>query len=197
MTIYSLTSPKIDGEIELQYTNGVLNCITMAFKQPLNAIQFKALVSSVKQFEADLPQLEGLGLIITAAMPANQKIALFCSRYEFHKKRKYQVTPAESGKFKQSKVKITAEILDAYFLSENFLFKGKHGMGNLIKYYNQLLDEIATGPISKHPDHWSKTYEDKLDDEGRVEYWAHLRGLGLRPVRDRVQRVTDWIKAVE
>lgn len=180
----------MSGHIELQYTGGLLTCILMAIKQPLNDVQFTALVSVIRQREDEIDELKKLNLVVTAAMPANKKIALFCGIYETFKGIKYKVSPADSGKIKL--IKIDEPMLTAYFKSENFLFKGKHSISNLVKYYNELLAEIAAGPASKFPDHWSKAFEDKLKDDDRKDYWKHLRELGLKPQRDRFGAVTDW-----
>ncbi|MEZ2337668.1 hypothetical protein AB6735_18625 [Mucilaginibacter sp. RCC_168] len=191
MSNYTLTSDRLNGHIELQYKEGLLTCILIAVKEPLNERQFNSIVSSVTQKESDIQQLLTLGLNITETLPTNKKIDLFCRLYEFYKKVKYIVHPADTGKIKL--IRIDEPMLTAYFTSDNFIFKNKHSISNLVRYYNELRAEIAQGSSSKHPNHWSKTHEVGLDEAGLREYWAHLRGLGLTPVRDRVGNVTDWI----
>lgn len=191
MSNYILTSDKLSGHIELQYTNGLLKAILIAIKEPLNEKQFTALVSSVTQKESDVNQLSALNLIITETLPTNKKIDLFCRLYMHYKGIRYNVHPADTGKIKL--IRIDEPMLNAYFTSQTFCFKNKHGISNLVRYYNELLAEIAQGTASKHPNHWSKTHEASLDEAGCREYWAHLRGLGLKPARDRVGNVTDWI----
>jgi hypothetical protein len=194
MNSYTLTSPRMSGHIELQYTDSLLTCILFAIKEPLNAIQFTGLLSIITQFESDVEALTALGLSVSKSMTNNTKIAIFCRLYEKYKHIKYTVSPRESGMIK--KVNVDEEMMEAYFKSDNFLFKGKHSIGNLVKYYNELKAEIVAGPASLYPDQWSKTFEDKLNDDDRKDYWKHLRGLGLKPKRDRFGAVTDWYREI-
>ena len=192
ITIYKLTSDKISGAIELEYTDSLLTRISIAIKSPLNDNQFKGLISSIGQHEANVGDLKALGLEVSAAIPANIKLAAFCRLYEQHKKIKYRVSPADSGKIKL--IQVDEPLLEAYFTSGNFLFKNKHSISNLVKYYNELLAEIVAGPASKHPDHYSKAYQDKLSDKECPDYWNHLRSLGYQPKKDKMGNVVDWVK---
>ncbi|TZF84531.1 DUF4373 domain-containing protein [Pedobacter sp. BS3] len=47
---------------------------------------------------------------------------------------------------------------------------------------------------SSFPDYWSSDYEKKLDVKQLQSYWAHLRSLGLYPVKDRFQNTIKWEK---
>ncbi|MBD1394278.1 hypothetical protein [Mucilaginibacter glaciei] len=192
ITNYTLTSPKITGSIELQYTAGILTCISIAIKQPLNDVQFNTLLSSVPQSEKDVENLKLLRLTVEPAMPANKKLALFCNKYLEHKGIKYMVSAADSGKIKL--IKIDAPILDSYFTSKNFLFANKHTVSNLVRNYNELLAEIAAGPKSTHPDYWSVKHFEKLDSKQQSDYIKHLHSKGLKAVYDRAGNVKDYIK---
>lgn len=123
----------------------------------------------------------------------NLKIALFCRQYETHTTVKYKVSPADSGKIKL--IKVTDALLTAYFTSQNFLFKNKYSIANLVKYYNELLAEIATAGKPKHPNHYDKAYQAKLPVTEVAAYWAHLRSLGLQPKKDKVGNTIDWVAA--
>ncbi|MGZ3753601.1 MAG: hypothetical protein ACXVAY_01500 [Mucilaginibacter sp.] len=192
MNTYTLQGSRMAGHIELQYTSGLLNCIKLEFKDELKEDKFKLLINEIALHEDKITQLEKLGFTITRQMATNEKVGLFCRFYELHKGLKYKVSAADSGKIKL--IKLTDALLTAYFTSDNFLFKGKHSISNLVKYYNELLAEMATPAKSKHPDHFSKAYQDKLSQHDMQEYWAHLRALGLKPVRDRFENVKDWVK---
>lgn len=189
---YILTSNRLNGHIEAQYTDGIINAVKTALKEPLNEKQFEAFTDKVPMYEKDLPQLKLIGLHAHKEAGPNEKIALFCRLYEQHKRIKYIVSAADSGKIKL--VKIDEPMLLHYFSSDNFLFKGKQSIANLVKNYNELRADIAAGSKSKFPGHFSKEYQDKLKPSELKHYWSHLRSLGLEPQKDRFGVVTDWIR---
>ncbi|MEO7212641.1 hypothetical protein [Mucilaginibacter sp.] len=189
---YKLTSGKLDGYIELEYTSGLLTRISIAIKQGLNDKQFSWLISAITQHEHQVRQLEEIGITVSAAMPANQKLALFCRLYELYKKIKYKVSPADSGKIKL--ITIDEPMLVAYFTSENFIFKNKHSVSNLVRYYNELRAEIAKSSKPAHPDYWSDKHASKLDGKARAAYIGHLHSIGLKPVYLLNGDVKDWVK---
>lgn len=194
---YTLTSQRLNGQIELQFFEGCLITIKMILKQPLNEVQFRTLVTLLPQHESELYKLEGVGLTATLDAPANQKIALFCRLYEAYKGVKYRVSPADSGKIKL--VKVDEDMLVFYFNSANFLFRDKHSISNLAKYYNELLAEIAIAskPKSslKYPDHFDQVFQNKLTTKECPGYWNHLRALGYEPKYARTGELLDWIKS--
>jgi hypothetical protein len=192
ITTYTLTGKKIAGHIELQYTDGFLNAIKLAFKEQLNEDKFRLLFDTIAQREEGIEHLRRLGFDITQELASNEKLALFCKYYEQHKGIKYKVSAADTGKIKL--IKLTDIMLTAYFESQNFMFKGRHSISNLVKYYNELLAEIAANGKSKHPDTFIKAYQDKLSQKALPEYWNHLRSLGFMPKKDRLGNVTDWVK---
>lgn len=59
------------------------------------------------------------------------------------------MSAADSGKVKL--IRFDEALLDHYFTSENFLFKGKQSIANLVRYYNELRAEMAAPPKSKYP----------------------------------------------
>lgn len=137
ITTYTLTGTKIAGHIELQYTDGSLNAIKLAFKEPLNEDKFRVLFDTIAQLEGGIENLRKLGFTITKELAQNEKLGLFCRFYEKYKVIKYRVSPADSGKIKL--IKLNDAILTAYFTSVNFIFKDKHTVSNLVRYYNELL----------------------------------------------------------
>lgn len=167
----------------------------MVFKQALTGVQFQSFVDAMSQYESDLGRLEKLGLVAELDLPANHKLAMFCRLYEIHIKQKYNVSPADSGKIKL--IKLDEPFLVFYFTVDEFLFKKKHSIGNLVKYYNEAraLYAAAAAPAkSKYPDYFSQAFQDKLTPKECPAYWAHLRSLGLVPKKDRFMNVNDWIK---
>lgn len=193
---YTLTGKRIHGAIELQFSEGILTVVKMLLKAPLNDVQFRTLVTCLPQYESEFYKLEDVGLTATVDMPSNEKLGLFCRLYEVFKGVKYKVSAADSGKIKL--VKVDEDILVFYFNSSHFLFKGKHSIGNLVKYYNELMSHFVQSqkPQSiNYPDHFDRAYQNKLTEKECPGYWAHLRGLGLTAKKDRVGNVVDWVKA--
>jgi len=192
ITTYILTGKRLNGQIEVQYLDGILNAVKSALNEPLNEKQFRAFADAVPMRERGLGELKLIGLHAQRESAPNEKLALFCRLYERHKKIKYSVSPADAGKIKL--VRFDEPMLEAYFTSQNFLFRDKQTVSNLVRYYNELRAELAAGPKSKYPDHFSKEYQDKLPDTELKFYWAHLRNLGLTPKKDRTGNVIDWVK---
>ncbi|MES2651282.1 MAG: hypothetical protein V4663_06050 [Bacteroidota bacterium] len=194
---YILTSEKVNGSIEIGYENGYLNLFKLDLNAPLNEKQLEAISDrlGLANLEIDLiSAFSDIGLKASKVMATNEKIAMWCRLYEVYVGTKYIVSPADSGKIKN--LKLDEAILFYYFTSQNFLFKSKYSISNLTKYYNELIAEIANTGKGKHPDQWSLEYENKLDQQGRSEYWAHLRSKGLIAKKDRLGRTIDWIKSV-
>jgi hypothetical protein len=192
ITTYTLTGTKIAGHIELQYTDGSLNAVKLAFKEPLNEDKFRVLFDTIAQKEDGIEHLRRLGFTITKELAQNEKIALFCRYYEQHKGIKYRVGVADLGKIKL--IKVNEAILTAYFTSVNFIFKDKHSISNLVRYYNELLAEIVAATKSKHPDYWSDKHAAGLDAAGHKSYIGHLHSIGLKPTYDRNGNVKEWVK---
>jgi hypothetical protein len=188
---YYLTSKRLNGYIEVEYIDGIINAVKTALNEPLKEKQFEVFTDKVPMYEKDLGQLNLIGLHANRLLATNEKIALFCALYERYKKVKYQVSGADTGKIKL--VKLDEAMLDHYFQSDNFLFRGKHSISNLVKYFNELRAECAA-PKHKYPDYFEKTFQDKLKQGEEKFYWAHLRSIGLEPQKDRFGIVTDWVK---
>lgn len=193
--VYKLTSAKLDGSIKVTYFNTVLKTIEIDVNTALNENQFRALMMSVAyQEEQVVASCQSIRLECekVVEIPANRKVAMFCTHYEKQNTIKYKASRQDGGKI--ASIKITDEILTHYFKSESFIFKGKHSISNLVRYYNELLLEIAKQGTVGFPNTWSKIYADKLSPAELPEYWKHLRGLGLSPKKDRIGNIIDWVK---
>lgn len=178
---YELTSKARAGSLKLTYEEGLLTGFEISFKPAVEREKHIKLFSTMPVLEPDLKMLEGLGLEIVQATPSNEKLALFCRMYEKHKGIKYKVSAADSGKIKT--ISMTEEILQYYFKSENFLFKGKHSIANLVKYWNELRADMAGQGKSKFPDEWQPELIKKLTPQETIHYYSHLRSLGLNAVK--------------
>lgn len=190
--VYSLTSKKLKGLIRVSFVNGVFNAIETDIKEPLNHGQFTALMENVPFTDAHIHVFKSLGFDISLEQATNEKIALFCRLYEERVGVKYKVSRADSGKMKE--IKVDEVLLKHYFFtSTNFIFLNKYSIANLVKYYNELNAEIASLGQGSHPAHYSKEYEKKLQPDEIAGYWKHLRGLGLKPKKNHVGNVIDWV----
>lgn len=188
---YKLTSSRINGYLQVTYFNGYLNLFEVAVKEPLKDAQFVALIKHIP-YDNDIGVFTQLGLTIEEIIevPANKKIALFCLMYEKYKGIKYNASRRDGGMIKSIVVK--EDLLKHYFESESFSFKGKQSINNLVRYYNELLQEIAGVGKSKFPDTWSQEYANKLQPAELSEYWKYLRSLGLKPQKDSLGCTKDW-----
>lgn len=192
--IYYLTSKRLNGYIEVHYTDGIISAVKTALNEHLKEKQFEVFTDNVPMYEKDIQKLKQIGLHAERLLATNEKVALFCALYERHKKVKYQVSSADTGKIKL--IKVDEAMLEHYFQSDNFLFKGKHSIGNLVKYFNELRAELAA-PKQRFPDYFDKSFQDKLKPGEEKHYWAHLRNIGLEPKKDRFGVVIDWIKKIK
>lgn len=177
--------------MQATYVNGYLINFEIAIKTPMSEFQFNALVRLIP-YREDPVQYRDLGLQVERVQeePANKKIALFCRMYEKYKGIKYKATARDGGMIKN--ITLSEDLLKHYFESESFNFKGKQSINNLGRYYNELLQEIAAKGKTQYPNHWSKEFESKLNSVQMQEYWAHLRRMGLRPIKDTIGIVKDW-----
>lgn len=197
METYILESSKLtDSTIEVGYLNGCLKLFKMELNQVLTAVQLNAISERLKLANNEhefIAAFTEIGLTPVLSLKTNEKIALFCKLYEVYVGVKYKVSPADSGKIKH--IKLDQELLLHYFTSDNFLFKDKYSISNLVKYYNELLAEISKGKKGKYINYWDEGFEAKLTPNELKEYWAHLRSLGLEARKEqRTGKTIDWVK---
>lgn len=189
-TTYKLNSEKMGGYFLVSFENEDLTGFEICFKKPLTVAQYTYFLNRLPVHEGGMNRFESIGLSIEKVAAPNEKIAMFCALYEKHVGIKYKVSPADSGKIKH--VQVTEELLHHYFRSDNFLWKGKYSIANLVKYYNELRAEIAQGGKARHPDQWDKAYFAKLQGGQISEYFRHLRELGLKPHKNLRGDIVDW-----
>ena len=191
-TTYKLTSDKMNGHLEVGFQDGLLKEFKIECKDVLTPRQYGLFLGTLPHSEERVKDFEGIGLQVVpvAIDKVNDKIALWCRLYERYTGVKYKVSGPDAGKMKS--IKVDEGMLRHYFESGNFLFKGKYSIANLVKYYNELLVEIAHAGQPIHPNGWDAAYAAKLTAKELPEYWAHLRGLGLQPRKDRQGNVVDW-----
>ncbi|MGY0034428.1 hypothetical protein [Pedobacter sp. NJ-S-72] len=127
-----------------------------------------------------------MGLIklnVQAETPHFKKIALWCGFYHTNRGLQYKITEPEKRKLKE--LKVTEEILTAYYKSTAFEIMGKEGTGkhsvnNFYTYYNLILQEMASGDKKKYPDTWSEAFQNKLTSQQELNgYWAYLPHIRL------------------
>jgi hypothetical protein len=189
MKTYQLTSKS--GSLKLGYLDGYLNLIEMDFKEPLKPDKYDMLMMSLPQQEELIKGMQKLGFTITEEMATNNKVAMFCRIYKEVHELPYKASRQDGGKLKN--IKLTEDLVKHYMHSDNFLFKGKHSIGNLVKYYNELLLDFKEKdkPVNAFPSKYDRAFESKLQGKQVSEYWAHLRGLGLQP--KKTPSGIDWV----
>lgn len=189
-TTYELTSKARAGSAKLTYEEGVLIGLEIAFKPALDATKTDQLIRAIPTQPDNLAHLRHMGLEVKQLAAPNEKLALFCRVYEKHKGIKYKVSAADSGKIKQ--INPTEEQLHAYFRSENFLFKGKQSIANLVKYWNEFRADQAGQGASKFPNDWQPELIKKLSPQETVQYYKHLRDLGLQPIKSGTGQIVSF-----
>lgn len=187
---YKLTSTKLEGYFLISFEDDRLKGFEIEFKEPLTVAQFSYFVSRMPFNEEGLKAYEQLGLSIEQVAAPNEKIALFCRIYEKHVGIKYKVSPADSGKIKH--VQIDDILLHHYFRSDNFLWKGKYSIANLVKYYNELRADMAQGGKAKFPDDWQPELIKKLSPQETMQYYRHLRDTGMQMIKSATGQVIGF-----
>lgn len=190
-TTYEITSKAREGSTKVTYEAGNLISLEIAFKPALDAIKTEHLLKAIPPQDHGLfNHLQLLGLTVTKAAAPNEKLALFCRVYEKHKGIKYKVSAADSGKIKQ--INPTEEQLHAYFRSENFLFKGKQSIANLVKYWNEFRADQAGQGKPSFPNEWQPELIKKLSPQETVQYYKHLRSIGLEPIKSGTGQIMSF-----
>lgn len=192
---YKLTSNKVGGSLDLEYTDGYLTGLSMDFKRALTNDMYVRLYNGLAFFESDLQRTIDLGFSVSKILPTNKAMALFCELYQKHLgKGKYIATLKDGGMLRT--IKIDEPLLLAYFASERFEIKDKHSVGNLVKYHHLVRGDMVSPvkPKGKHPDYWSKKHQDSLSAQEAPEYWNHLRSLGFERRTDRLGNTIEWLK---
>lgn len=112
----------------------------------------------------------------TQAAPAatNDKIALFCRKYEEHTGVQYKVSRADAGKVKE--LPLEAKLLDLYFTTDHWMLNGRHSIAHLARYWNEIQQLVSGSGV--HPNKWDEKYAASLDQDKLQSYYAHLRKLG-------------------
>jgi len=193
MTTYELTSERVKGSVRLSYEEGLLKTVEIDFKDRLTDDQFGYFIGHLPYEQNCIDNLLNIGLRITETLRDNEKVALFCRLYERYIGIKYKVSAADSGKIK--KIKLTEDICQHYMASSNFLFKGRQSIGNMVKYWNELLRDYANGGKAGNdfPNRYDREFEKTLDTTKTIRYYAHLRSLGLKPKKDSMQNIIGWV----
>lgn len=189
-TTYELTSASRTGSAKVTYEEGLVQSIEINFKPGLNADKIGVLLQDFPVTEQEIGTLVNIGLKVSKEAPTNEKLALFCRVYERHKSIKYKVSAADSGKIKQ--INPSEELLHYYFRSENFLFKGKQSISNLVKYWNELRADFAGQGKKQFPDDWQPELLKKLTPQDTIHYYSHLRALGMKEIKTEAGQIVGF-----
>lgn len=178
MSTYRLTSDKIAGQILITYTDDFLTCIKIEMATPLNYRQYDFLLANIKVNEWTLRKA-GIELFqVTPVIPSeplepNEKIALFCRKYmDYNKGLKYKAYSKDGAMIKS--FQLSADLLDTYFKSANFLYKNKYSIRNFITYYNEIRAEHAGLGKDKYPRYYCAELLACLNEKEKYEYKEFL-----------------------
>jgi hypothetical protein len=147
--------------------------------------------------ETDLESLPAKGLLVEkieqkAGQTVNEKVALFCAVYGKYSEDAYKVLKTEG--LMLSEIEVTADLVKAYMLCTEWWSKPK-SIGGFVKNINAVRRLVASEgkPKNEFPNEWSKEIQNRYEGQKLQEYWAHLRSLGMKPVRSGItKQVIRW-----
>lgn len=169
----------------LKYEDNVL--VELKMDTVLTALQFEFFFSNLVYKESDF---KGIPHMDMEHVPeaVNEKIAMFCRYYKRFLGISYKVMASDVGKIKL--ISPDEKLLEAYFTTQNFLFKDKYSISNLVKYFNELCASVSK---KVYPNHYSKQIAAQYSGSDLVGYWEHLRKLGFQPIKKGGITI-DWQK---
>lgn len=203
----------MQGSAIIVYQDGDFKSFLTEIKPPFTDVQLKWMLAHIPANELMIAEqlvLKGKGKISIESLlnsspeqkgayaTANEKITLFCALYFEKVGVSYKVSSADAGKIKQlgAKPEEWLNLLTTYFDSDNFLFKAKYSISNLVKYFNELRAE-AFGDVKpikkKYPIPYDHLVFVKLAPSEQQYYWQQLRDAGY--VWDvNASRNGKWVK---
>lgn len=188
----------MNGEIVLTFHDGHLYNILFRLSRPLTPAQcdlLKKNIPFVDYYLHEFANVCGLHYEPIIETTAMDKVALFMKAYHHHLGLDYQKQKLDHLMIK--KYDVTEALLNTYFTSDNVLFKEKHSIGNFCKFYNQLRAENAGAYKQKRfPDRYDVNFIRTIKTtEDLQEYYAHLRGIGLKPkFKPDTSQIIDFVK---
>lgn len=196
VTTYKLASDKLDGHLLASYEDGQLKRFEIDVKTPLTDQQFEVFKSVIPKDESGISAFDAIRLhvveITAAPEKTNEKLALWCELWmEFNAGKKYKVIGPESKKM--AELDVDEKLLRHYFATQLWVVNGKRSISNLYKYFNEVRADYWNKAKPKFINHYDAFYASKLAGSDISLYYAHLRGLGLKPRRDQQQNIVDWI----
>jgi|GEM_PF-2766804 len=198
MQQYKIRSRKLKGYALLTYEDDRLKTFKMDFKEDLNSQQWEKLCKYLPYRPNAVDLLEGLGFEVeeikkTGDQEHYDKIKLWCSAYKSKHPKAYVISAKEKGMLRQ--VEVTQERITAFMECDEWWSKPKT-IGNYVARVNELNDYLAreANPASRFPNEWSLEAERKCKTGPELmAFRAHLRNLGLRPVKHEItQQVIKW-----
>jgi hypothetical protein len=199
MKIYQYESPKLGAVLVLVYKWGLLYSYELHYRYKLKPHQVEALKARLPFYEEELYDcMYKLGFQPQAQKPKVQtqkeKIALFCQRYkEATEGLTYKVSKQEVGMIRG--VEVNRELLDAFFESNEWWADPKT-IERYVRYFNKVqevaYDRSAAPAQKRWPDAYDAKLARRLEPQELEAYYAHLRELGLRPVKAADGRILDF-----
>lgn len=144
---------------------------------------------------------KGLKVEVVAqrAQTGGDKVALFCKWYKHYKGINYRATPADGKRLKDFSADLSERLLKFYMDDEKmpdtpttWLFRGKQSVNNLLRYWNEVNAAMLAPPPSRFPNTWDPKIAQRLTGPELSGYYAHLRGLGLKPIHWHDGTIRTW-----
>jgi len=203
MPSYTYYSERLDTYLTLTFKHGFLYGFHLDYSKRLNDTQKEYLKQHLPWNEQARNQIERLGF---REMPSQErlrqpssKIAAFAAAYKEHFGINYQPTPKEKGLIRG--VEVSRALLKAYMESQEWWCANAKSISNYANNINQVrqlaLTQQPDRKRKRFPDHYDAQFEKKLDEATVQQYWAHLRGLGLRPKKSATGHTIDWVAQEE
>lgn len=102
-----------------------------------------------------------------------------------------KLVPLERRKLNE--LEFTKEEVEAFKNSREWYAKTKD-VSSFISHIQKVRIAMKGSNGNGFPDHYSASFEAKLPTEERPKYWAHLRELGYKPIKNKTGKVVNWEK---
>lgn len=203
---YKLISNKLKGFLLVSYKEGVLNSISIEFKQSLTLKQWFHITNVITPELKDLNQANIIKIGLTAVelpeddspIPGNERVAIFCEYFKKAHGIAYKVSRAEGAKMRDLPIGANefANCIKIYFECVEWWSKPK-SITNFCGKINEIRQLISSPVLktekSKFPIPYDKEYAKNLSVGDLMKYHKVLRESGYK-FDKHAGRDGQWLK---